>query len=436
MKIPRGVYYLSFLRIVLSTIKLPFCLLDKQGTIAQFKLEIEKKIEMNEVLLMPMARIAFYFYFKSLKAKPGDEILMSPMTLPDMVNMLVLAGFKPVFVDFKKNQFSIDLDEAGKKVSPRTRVLFVTHLYGIVPDMEALTEFASAKNLLLVQDCTQSYGCKYKEKNLSTYADCSVYSMCALKDLHTHMGALLYIKNLNILNDVKKSASQSLTKISRKYFWKFIKEDLIASLALNPKIFSFFTYYIFSVLFLFNRKKIEDLIDGRGLKLGPFVFFYGLFGDSGYERRKSVPKVMLYQFSSLQAEVGLSQMQSMDINMHKRIKNTKLLINHLSDEARASLPEININSVHSFWRLPIIVENVNKFEKYLFDRGIDPGKTTLPCLPSLDIFNEFRDKSYYAESIGRRSIFLPNFHYLKTKDIIRVSQVVNDYFQDYNRETN
>lgn len=64
----------------------------------------------------------------------------------------------------------------AKKVSERTKALFVYHQYGFPQNMDAILEFARAKNLLVIEDCAHAAFSSYKGKRLGTFGDFSVYS--------------------------------------------------------------------------------------------------------------------------------------------------------------------------------------------------------------------------------------------------------------------
>lgn len=296
--------------------------------------------------------------------------------------------------------------------------------------MNAIEKFCKDQQLLFIQDCTQAYGCKYDDRPVVDFADSSFFSTCSLKDLHTHMGGLLCTKSLEVMNEVTSLTSSDFTKIKKKYFWKFLKEDIVASLVLNRDVFSLITYKIFALIFKVDSRIIEDLINAKGITVGPFRFFEGLFGEIGDVRRTSIPSDMLYQFTDLQATVGIEQLKKINNFEVKRRENSLLLIKNLSVTASKRLPDLLELAHNSFWRIPIHVDDPREFEYFLFSQGIDPGKTTLPCLPTLSIFKDLKQDTPMAEHMGTHSIFLPNYHYLSKSEILYVAKTVNKYFEN------
>lgn len=432
MPIPRGVYYLPLWEILWSLLRLPFANLNSKKNIQQYKNELSELLGESNIVLMPHARICLYYILKQYNFPARSEILMTPMTLPDMANMVDLLGLKPRFMDFDDNSYSVNEEILERNISSSTKAVVITNLYGLINNLEEISNFCKRRGLKLIQDNTQSYNCSYNEKSTDKYSDWSYYSTCALKDIHTHMGAFAVAQNIFEKKNVEELCEKDFSTISKTYFFKFLKEDLIASIGLNRLIFSIFHYWVFLIVFKINPEIVDDLINAKGIKIGKWTILKGLFGGSGYKRRKTLPKMMCYHFTALQAEVGIRSIKRFRDFQKKRFENSLYILNHLSKEAIRNIPLIDPLSKNCFWRIPIISKNLEDFRKYLFQKGIDPGKTTLPCLPELAIFKEFSVNQDFKNAIalGKNSIFIPNYHYLSMSDLNYIIKTINEYFEN------
>jgi len=63
-----------------------------------------------------------------------------------------------------------------KKISEKTKVLFVYHQYGFPQDMDKILEFAKDKNLIVIEDCAHTLNSYYKGKRLGTFGDFTIHS--------------------------------------------------------------------------------------------------------------------------------------------------------------------------------------------------------------------------------------------------------------------
>jgi UDP-2-acetamido-2-deoxy-ribo-hexuluronate aminotransferase len=103
---------------------------------------------------------------------PGDEVITTPFTFAATVEMIVLAGAKPVYVDIEPDTCLLDAAKLEAKITPRTKAIMPVSLYGQVADMDAINAIAARHgNIPVIEDAAQSFGASYKGRkscNLST----------------------------------------------------------------------------------------------------------------------------------------------------------------------------------------------------------------------------------------------------------------------------
>ncbi len=123
--------------------------------------------------------------------QPGDEILCPAWTFIATVTMIVAAGCTPVFVDCRADTFQMDPADAARKITPKTRGIAATHLYGCPVDIDAFGALAKKHNLKIVYDAAQTHLARYDAKGLGAYGDIVTYSFYATKNLGTGEGGLV-----------------------------------------------------------------------------------------------------------------------------------------------------------------------------------------------------------------------------------------------------
>lgn len=108
----------------------------------------------------------------------GDEVIVPANTcVPSLVGVQ-RAGAQPVLVDVDPGTRAIDVDAAARVRSERTAAILAVHLYGLCADMDALTRFAEAHGLAIVEDAAQAHGaavCGRKAGRLGAAAAFSFY---------------------------------------------------------------------------------------------------------------------------------------------------------------------------------------------------------------------------------------------------------------------
>ncbi len=88
----------------------------------------------------------------------GDEVITTPFTFIATAEAIRYVGATPVFVDIDPRTFNIDPAKIEAAVTPKTRAVLPVHLFGQPADMEAIGAICRKRNLLVVEDCAQSFG--------------------------------------------------------------------------------------------------------------------------------------------------------------------------------------------------------------------------------------------------------------------------------------
>lgn len=126
-----------------------------------------------------------------LNPEPGDEVIMSPITdmgaaIPVMAQLAI-----PVFVDVRKEDQNIDPEKIEAAISPRTKAIMVTHIYGNPADMDAIMAIAEKHNLFVIEDCAQAHLTRYKGKLVGTLGHLGCFSFQQSKHMTTGDGGMV-----------------------------------------------------------------------------------------------------------------------------------------------------------------------------------------------------------------------------------------------------
>jgi dTDP-4-amino-4,6-dideoxygalactose transaminase len=127
----------------------------------------------REAVVCCKARMAFYHLLQTMGLKEGAEVIISAIHVADFVNIIFLAGFKPVIVDIEPHGFAIDGEDLKRKISPRTGLILVTHLSGYATDMAAVCAIAGEHGVPVVEDCSQAFNTNLSRSRPSTAASSS-----------------------------------------------------------------------------------------------------------------------------------------------------------------------------------------------------------------------------------------------------------------------
>ena len=123
----------------------------------------------------------------------GSEVLVSAITIRDMVRVVEEHGLVPVPVDLDMATLTVKAESLARALSPRTRAVLVAHLFGSRMPMGEVAAFARAHGLLLIEDCAQSFtGLDYTGDPAS---DVAMFSFGPIKTCTALGGALFRVRD-------------------------------------------------------------------------------------------------------------------------------------------------------------------------------------------------------------------------------------------------
>ena len=113
----------------------------------------------------------------------GDEVIVPANTYIATILSITENNLKPVLVEPDLNTYNIDHNNIEDKITARTKVIMVVHLYGQPVDMDPIMAIAQKHYLKVIEDTAQAHGAKYKGKTLGSISDACCFSFFPGKNL-------------------------------------------------------------------------------------------------------------------------------------------------------------------------------------------------------------------------------------------------------------
>jgi dTDP-4-amino-4,6-dideoxygalactose transaminase len=139
---------------------------------------------------------AIHIALLSLGLKPGDEVIVSPVTDPGCVAPVLLQGFRLVIADAAPGGFNVGPREFEAAITPKTRAAILTHSAGIPLEMDAIMAVASKRSIKIIEDCSQAHGAEHKGRKVGTFGHAAAFSTMFSKTLATgSSGGIVYTQD-------------------------------------------------------------------------------------------------------------------------------------------------------------------------------------------------------------------------------------------------
>jgi dTDP-4-amino-4,6-dideoxygalactose transaminase len=110
-------------------------------------------------------------------AQRGDEIILPALSFAGTGNAVLQAGFKPVFVDVRRETLNIDPAKIESAITNNTRAILPVHLMGKPAQMDTINSVAKKHNLLVIEDAAEAYGTEYRDQPAGTLAAMGCFSL-------------------------------------------------------------------------------------------------------------------------------------------------------------------------------------------------------------------------------------------------------------------
>jgi CDP-6-deoxy-D-xylo-4-hexulose-3-dehydrase len=163
----------------------------------------------------------------SPRLQPGDEVIVPALSWSTTVWPLIQHGLVPVVVDVDPLTLNIDPEAAAQAVGPRTRGLMVVHVYGNPCDMDAITELAKRRSLILIEDCCEALGSAYRGRSVGAFGRIGTFSFYYSHHITTLEGGMCLTDDFELAE---------LLRILRAHGWVREVEDPERYLRAHPHI--------------------------------------------------------------------------------------------------------------------------------------------------------------------------------------------------------
>ncbi|MGN7612354.1 aminotransferase class I/II-fold pyridoxal phosphate-dependent enzyme [Magnetococcales bacterium HHB-1] len=416
MAIPRLSLTLSFKELLLILLRL--LRLRPAGDVSsleRFEQQFAKRYQMKQGVYFCKARMAFYHLIRALKLPPGSEVVISSIHVADFINMIRLAGAKPVVVDLQPNSYFIDYQALEKALNEKTGLVLITHLSGYVTDMERIVEITSRHNVPLAEDCSQAFSATFKGKPLGTFGIAGIFSLSLLKSVCTLNGGMLITSRAELDAELRRVA-RAQPKPGR---WPLIQET-IKNLIIKTATLRFpFSVVVLPLLRLLMRI--------RPHKDHPDQFSKYQKSNKSVIKRAELPADFLTGVLPEQALLGLSQLESLVEREKRRIALGEQLYDMLSvctPEQGVWLPERTTEAQNTFWLFPVQTSYPHALMSHLAANGIDSSRMLLSLLSQEEAFQTLKISTPQAQEIHARTLFIPLYWNLSSAEVTRIGEAI------------
>lgn len=204
---------------------------------------MKKQHNFNEIFLTPSGTAALEMGVLLANIQPGDEVILPSYTFSSTANAIVIFGGIPVFCEVESNTMNIDTSKIESLITPKTKMIIPIDYAGVSCEIDEIMEIALKYNLIVLQDCAQSYGTYYKGNATGTRAHLAAFSFHETKNFNAGEGGALivnkpeWVERAHFLQEKGTDRRLVLKGVKNKYSWvdkgsSYLLSDILAAMLL------------------------------------------------------------------------------------------------------------------------------------------------------------------------------------------------------------
>lgn len=349
----------------------------------KFEEEFNKYIGSKKSVAVNSWTAAGHLTLEAFGIQQGDEVIVPTMTFPATAEIVCYFGAKPVIIDVDEGTLNISVEQIERAITKKTKAIIPVHYAGQPCDLDEINDLAKKYNLRVLEDAAHSLPATYKGKKIGTVSEVTCFSFYATKTLSTGEGGMICTNNEEL---AERCAIMRLHGINRDA-WK-------------------------------------------------------RYSESGSWYYEVVAPGYKYNFTDLQASLGLPQLKKVD-NMW----NSRKAIAQKYTEAFKDLDLITLHTIlpdrESSWHLypvrlnlEMLTKNRSEIIEELKQNNIGVGVHFMPVHKHLFYSETFHlnDKDYpVASSVFPRLLSLPIYPGMTEQNVDKVINVFTDILNKFRK---
>ena len=368
--------------------------------VGEFERSFADFIGAKHGVMVPSARYGLYLILEGLGIGEGDEVIVPGITYFAIPAMVELLGATPVFVDIGLNTHVLDVDEFERAITPNTKAVIPTHLFGTPCDMDAINAIAAEHSIQVIEDCAQSTGARYKGRRVGAIGDHAYYTFGLTKNITTLSGAMVTTDDDAVAQHIRETIGRS-GQASIKKAAKEAATGAAMFLATHPWLYWWTVH--------------PAIVVGNALGKDPI---HERFGEE--ERTyDEVPASYIEnaQARNIQAAVGLKQLQRIEALNGSRMRNGRALDQGLAHVNGLGVPAYPEGAEPIYMSFVVHHPNRDALMSELRSHGVDTTTGYMSDLSDHPLFEAYKRSCPNATRAMKELLHIPVHPNLTKKQV-------------------
>jgi len=382
-----------------------------KNAVEKFEKAFAEGFSTRHALAFPYGRSALWAFFKALGIE-GAEVVQPAYTCSVVGHATVLSNNIPVFVDINLHDYNMDLDLFRKAITPNTRAVLPTHIFGYPMDIDSIDQIVHeaesnyGHRIYVIQDCAHSFEAEWQGRSVINAGDGALFGLNISKQITSIFGGMFTTNDEEI-------ASKLLAFREKYYSEKTLLEKIARSIYLPMSVIAF-TETVYGLTYWLQNKTglLKGLTDAYHL-----------------DQKIIFPPDYLKCMAAVEAQVGNEQIKKYQHIKARRREIASTYFDQLKTPDTWVLPPQVEGATYSHF--VIRVPDRDRVMKLAARQGIQLGQLIEYSMPHLPSYQKYALPDHYPNSLlcSHSMINLPIYPELnekKIENIVRILKSTDD----------
>ncbi len=198
----------------------------------------------NQVVCVNTGTAALHLALQAIGIGPGDEVLVPSLTYVASFQAISATGAVPVACDVREQDGLLDLDDARRRVTTRTKAVMPVHYASFPGDIQGIYGFAKEFGLRVVEDAAHAFGCRVEGSYVGNFGDVVCFSFDGIKNITSGEGGAVSSSDEVVLERIRDARLLGVTRDSERRYrgerswdfdvthqgWRYHMSDVMAAI--------------------------------------------------------------------------------------------------------------------------------------------------------------------------------------------------------------
>ena len=161
----------------------------------EFENQFARYVGAEYAVAVSTGTAALHLALEAAGIHAGDEVLVPTTTFTATAEAVIYTGARPVLVDIDPVTMNIDLEDAARRITAKSKAIIPVHLAGQPCDMDEIHELARVHQLRVIEDAAHALPSEYQGRRVGQISEFTCFSFYATKTLTTGEGGMITTNN-------------------------------------------------------------------------------------------------------------------------------------------------------------------------------------------------------------------------------------------------